>query len=245
MLDILKEPSLIRQRWLPTNLAIDEIVGFESRFGEKHSILACHAALPMFITPEIINLIHVNFLSNKDVPCIAEMDFLLSPICRLVNSEKCLYEIEPGVREILLIDLENRFGEKRVLEIAKFLRCYLYKKKDREKFSSDVEKILEWISKAYDRPEEVIKNMQEHLKYNIESNKPVNNVKIFIATNLLKYPLHIKEDYFALENDTKILERFYNKKLNPDILNDKNINILVSPFLREWLKLKIYANIKR
>ena len=82
---ILTGQSLIRQRWLPQDAAIRYILGFERRFGAQHLHLACHAAFPLLITPKLLNLIHINFLSRENIPWIAESDFLLSPLCRPVE----------------------------------------------------------------------------------------------------------------------------------------------------------------
>ncbi len=80
-------PSIIRQQWLPLKLAMQEIVEFGKRFGLEHILLACHAALLSNLTPELINLVRINFLNYRGIDCpwIAEADFLLSPLCRSVD----------------------------------------------------------------------------------------------------------------------------------------------------------------
>jgi hypothetical protein len=63
---IISEESLIRrQKWLSVDLAAEEIIAFENRFGKEHLRLACHAALPMVLTPELINLIRINFFDQE------------------------------------------------------------------------------------------------------------------------------------------------------------------------------------
>ncbi|WP_353933036.1 hypothetical protein WJM97_10840 [Okeanomitos corallinicola TIOX110] len=52
--------AVIRRQWLPPEFAVREVVAFERHFGMKHLWLACHAALPLFLTPELVNLIHIN-----------------------------------------------------------------------------------------------------------------------------------------------------------------------------------------
>src|SRR5579871_1042559 len=91
----LSEESQIRKRWLPVELAADEIVAFEKRFGSQHLWLACHAAFPLVLTPELINLLRNNFLDDRGIPWIAEPDFLLSPLCRPIGEG--LFEVEPRV----------------------------------------------------------------------------------------------------------------------------------------------------
>lgn len=120
---ILPGPGPIRQRWLPTDIAARAVATFERRFGVPHLWLACHAALPLILTPELVNLIRINFLYGWNVPWIAESDFLLSALCRPIGEN--LFEVDPGVREVLLVELENQFGMERPFEVADFLITYL------------------------------------------------------------------------------------------------------------------------
>ena len=124
---IIANPSLIRDQWLSPELAVRTMLVFKRHFGQKHLELACHAALPSILTPELINLIHINFLNDLEIDWIAEMDFLLSPLCHSIEEE--VYEVEPCVREVLLLEMENLYGEERAeeikKEIAKFLWVYL------------------------------------------------------------------------------------------------------------------------
>ncbi|MBD0346710.1 MAG: hypothetical protein ICV63_18170, partial [Coleofasciculus sp. Co-bin14] len=120
---IIATPSLVREQWLSSELAVREVLAFERRFGSKHLLLACHAALPLILTPELLNLININFLEEEQIPWVAEVDFLLSPLCRPIDEG--LFEVEPSVREVLLLELENQYGFERPFELAKFLQVYL------------------------------------------------------------------------------------------------------------------------
>ena len=106
--EIIVAPSLVREQWLSPELAVREVLAFERRFGSKHLMLACHAALPLILTPELLNLIHINFLEEEQIPWVAEVDFFLSPLCRLIDEG--LYEVEPSIREVLLVELVDVFG---------------------------------------------------------------------------------------------------------------------------------------
>src|SRR5579863_8967606 len=105
---VAKSPSVIHDHWLPLNVAVQEVVEFERIFGTEHLLLACHAALPSQLTPELINLIRINFLENRDVRVswVAEADVLLSPLCRPIDDT--LFEVEPMIREALLFELQER-----------------------------------------------------------------------------------------------------------------------------------------
>src|SRR5437764_13921947 len=100
-------PNIIRENWLPLKTAVQEVVAFERLFGTRHLLLACHASLPLYLTPGLMNLIHLNFLDDEHIPWTAEIDFLLSPLCRPVDEP--LFEVEPSIREVLLLELQKRF----------------------------------------------------------------------------------------------------------------------------------------
>ena len=124
--DLLTIESPVRRGWLTEDLAQDEILAFEARFGPAHTRLACHAAFPLFLTPELVNLIRINFLEDQ-VPWIAEADLLLSSLCRQLDED--LFVVDPGIREVLLADLLNWYGPDegidRLNRLADFLLAYL------------------------------------------------------------------------------------------------------------------------
>ena len=86
--------------------------------------LAYHAALPVVIDAGVLNLLRVNFfLDPPDVlPFTAEADLLLSPLFREIGDD--LYEIEPEVRNVLLIGLQTRYGSPRIRQVALLLEQY-------------------------------------------------------------------------------------------------------------------------
>lgn len=153
--------SLIRKRWLPLEDAVREVVAYEQRFGKRHLQLACHAAFPLLLTPELLNLIRINFLDTRLVPWVAEADLLLSSLCRPRGED--VFEIEPGVREVLLVELENQFGSECLEEIAKFLWLYVQKKSNREQ-QPYVKRTHEWLSIAYLQPDRMVQQMKNMLE---------------------------------------------------------------------------------
>ncbi|NER07775.1 MAG: hypothetical protein F6K17_37035, partial [Okeania sp. SIO3C4] len=100
--------AVVRRRWLSPENAVREVVRFERRFGEKNLKLACHCGLFLILTPELVNLIRINFLDEENIDWIAESNFLLSSLCRPL--QEGVYEVEPCIREVLLVELENKFG---------------------------------------------------------------------------------------------------------------------------------------
>ncbi|MGK7892732.1 MAG: formylglycine-generating enzyme family protein, partial [Xenococcus sp. (in: cyanobacteria)] len=94
-------------------IAQNKVERFVSRFEPSYYLLACHVALPLVLTPELVNYLRVQFLKSEGVPWIAEADLLLSDLCRPVGYE--LYEMDEAVRAYLLKNLEQneKFGEAR------------------------------------------------------------------------------------------------------------------------------------
>ncbi|MFB2877754.1 tetratricopeptide repeat protein [Floridanema aerugineum] len=162
--------AVIRRQWLPPEFAVREVVAFERRFGMKHLSLACHAALPLFLTPELVNLIHINFLDGENLPWIAESDFLLSSLCR--PRYEGVFELEPCVREVLLVELENRFGWRRPFEVANFLRIYLQNQPD-WKHSPEQIRTQKWIAQAYLNPDQVVEELTDFLEESLPEENPV------------------------------------------------------------------------
>ena len=103
---------------------------FERTFGIESKILAEHAALPIALTPDLLNLLRINFLFDKPglsflseskpgLSFLSESDLLLSSLCEEV--EDGLYEfVSPDVRNLLLQHLLHDFG---LAHFARSRRC--------------------------------------------------------------------------------------------------------------------------
>ncbi|MCP4542434.1 MAG: tetratricopeptide repeat protein [Chloroflexi bacterium] len=253
---ILSGPSIIRKRWLPTEAAVQEIVAFEQRLGPKHLWLACHAALPLILTPELVNLIHINFLDRERIPWIAEIDFLLSPLCRPIDEDQIYYEVEPSVREVLLVELENRFGWQRPLELSNFLLTYLVKKPNWRQ-RPDVTRTHKWIAQAYISPDQVVEEMSVFLAEGLFSETTsVSNlsgqIQIAMMVEVASGPLertNLQEEYqYLVDNASLLSEMLYRDYKVPAEAIEKRIDVkkddkhekqLISPnLLQQAEKLK-------
>jgi formylglycine-generating enzyme required for sulfatase activity len=73
----------------------------------EYFLLAQYAALPVVLTPELLNYLRGRFLPQ--VPWIAEADLLLSELCRSVGPEQ--YVLLPAVRSVLMAELEKNHPE--------------------------------------------------------------------------------------------------------------------------------------
>ncbi|MCP2730369.1 formylglycine-generating enzyme family protein [Limnofasciculus baicalensis] len=98
---------------------------FVRRFDESYRLLAYHAALPLVLTPELVNYLRNEFLRGEKVPWVAEVDLLLSDLCSPVGYE--LYAMDTHVRGYLLEEMAKnpRFGKRRMAEVARVLINYV------------------------------------------------------------------------------------------------------------------------
>jgi formylglycine-generating enzyme required for sulfatase activity len=120
--------------------------------------MACHAAFAFVLTPELLNLLRINFLDNEPISWIAEIDILLSSLCRPVGDN--LFQVEPTLRQVLLVELENQFGWFRLYELANFLLFYIEEKPFQHKAAKE---IYYWLARAYMEPERVIEELDKSL----------------------------------------------------------------------------------
>ena len=100
----------------------DMVYRFVQRFDDSYRWLVDYAAIPLVLTPELLNYLRVEFLRNQ-TPWMAEADLLLSDLCREVGYEQ--YILEFHVRAYLIENLRQRLGMQRLEAIARFLIKYL------------------------------------------------------------------------------------------------------------------------
>jgi hypothetical protein len=101
--------------------AVDQ---FTERFDASYRLLAQHAALPLVLTPELLNYLRNKFLRGQ-VPWVAEVDLLLSDLCQPAGYEQ--YTMDPAVRAHLLRQLRENpeLGPARMREVASLLIHYV------------------------------------------------------------------------------------------------------------------------
>ena len=211
--EIITSPSLVRENWLPTELAVREVLAFERRFGLRHLKLACHAALPLILSPELVNLIHLNFLEGEGIPWVAEVDLLLSPLCHPVDEG--LYEVEPAIREVLSVELENQFGRERPFTLAKFLEFYLARKSG-PKLRPQIIQTQRWIAQAYLNPDLVVQEMTHLLESSLSEENHIlglsEQIQVTNTVELLAEPLertNYHEEYQYLTDNSKVLSEIF------------------------------------
>jgi formylglycine-generating enzyme required for sulfatase activity len=106
-------------------VARDRIERFVRRFGEPYRRLAWYAALPLILTPEILDFLRLHFLGGRDgVPWIAEADLLLSDLCRPVGYEQ--FALDQPVRACLVAAMRAKLGPDPMREAARLLLRYVH-----------------------------------------------------------------------------------------------------------------------
>lgn len=93
---------------------------FFRRFGLAHLELACVAAVPLAITPELLYQLMAEFVPHA--PYTAVADLLLSRLCNVVGFE--VFEMETSVRDALLQEMREDHPE-RGATVARFLVRYM------------------------------------------------------------------------------------------------------------------------
>lgn len=115
--------------------AIASLEQFQQALGphyeDAHFILACHAAFPAFVTPDLLYQIWKHFKTWPDergklrnIPMLAVSDVLLSALFRATGPN--LYEMQPGIAAALTryLAADPRFGTARIRELASLLYQY-------------------------------------------------------------------------------------------------------------------------
>ena len=145
-----------------TQSANRRIRSFRQRFGDGHFYLACHAALPLALTPDLLYRLWATFQRDCQdddlaMPWIAVSDLLLSGLCDEVGDE--LYEMDSTVRDALMQQLKDspRLGLVRVRELAEFVIAYI----DPQRASADLDtrdfaQAQHWRALAYQQPQKAV-----------------------------------------------------------------------------------------
>ena len=138
-----------------------------NRFGTVHGHLemACHAALPLALTPDLLYLIWANFrLDAQGKPLnmqwVTVADLILSPLCREIRHET--YVMETAVRQELLDKMakNKRFGPDYILRLGQFIQHYAS-----QYIQSDIPSLRQyaqaqqWAAQAYTEPDRLIEGL--------------------------------------------------------------------------------------
>ena len=148
-----------------SNSATQRIAAFRQRFGEGHFYLACHAALPLALTSDLLYCLWAEFQrdihgNGLEIPWIAVADLLFSGLCEEVGYD--LYEMEGEIQVELMRHLQTHpdLGQERVLELAGFVRVYMEQQLDAlDVDMQDFAKTQNYRALAYTQPAEAAHNI--------------------------------------------------------------------------------------
>jgi formylglycine-generating enzyme required for sulfatase activity len=96
---------------------------FVRRFAPSYQWLLYYAALPLILTPELLNYLRNQFLRSRHVPWVAEIDLLLSDLCASVGDEQ--YAMDSYVRDYLVQQAVVALGQAELERVAKLLIRYV------------------------------------------------------------------------------------------------------------------------
>lgn len=180
------------------------------RYGEGHILFAAIAAFPVFLTPELLYKLWLNFQTYRDganskqkIHRIAVSDLLLSGLLREVAVE--IYEMQPSIRTALLSCLEQRFRDKRDIlrELAEFMLYYVRSYQlEGESITTTVREAQEWNALAYVDPAAAVRQVREALSGAIRAGSATQQLRI----NLLLQRLD--EQYARTNKATHNLNAF-------------------------------------
>ena len=146
-------------------VAVERVVGFAQEFGEAHLNLACHAAFPLSLTPDLLYQIWANFV--PEAPWTAVARVLLSRLCKQVGAE--MYEMDNSVRNLLLRELKVQFGQERFELLSEFLLEYIGQRlTEEDPDTQDLREAQEWTFLAYTKPEQAARKLAEVLSSKVQ-----------------------------------------------------------------------------
>jgi|GEM_PF-1824980 len=180
------------------------------QYGEGHALFTAMAAFPVFLTPELLYKLWLNFQAYRDeagdkrkIHRIEVSDLLLSGLLREVAVD--IYEMQPAIRTALLSCLEKRFREKRNIlrELAEFMLYYVRSYQlEGESVTTAVREAQEWNALAYVDPAAAVRQIREALSGSIAAGSPTRQLRI----NLLLQRLD--EQYGRTNTTTGQLDAF-------------------------------------
>lgn len=192
------------------------------QYGLGHLIYACHAAFPVVLTPELANLIWVNFKyfpyqdgTTENIHSIAVTDFILSPLCQTIGYQQ--YEVIPQIRSYLLHLLNDgswflRYGialngTERLNELAEFLGQFVKQKKPTiSQKSTDFIRLNEWAALAYSNPMELAGRIGEVLQTYSRNNQG----QLWLNTQMERFDKQFSYNIHRHSGNKEMLRPFLN-----------------------------------
>jgi hypothetical protein len=198
---------------------------FDKEGSKSYRQLVYYAALPLVITPELLNYLHTKFLRGR-VPWVAQADLLLSELCDPTGYE--MYTMEPALRDYLLQEMKQTEDAAKMQEVARFLLSYVYHLWHTGSFVSTRDlQAQRWAAMAFidDERENVVHEIATSFLENIKANEKkqqanqaemirLSRITQMLAPQLQEHP-HILE---YAQDVTNWFRKKKSKRLNNSVL---------------------------
>lgn len=169
-----------------SNVELFKLESFYQRFvvqryheyGDGHFLLACYAAFPVLLTPDLLYQLWLNFSTYNDrgetheIARVAVADILLSSLCEEVSFE--MYEMSPNIRNVLMdywqqaARGENKLAVPSIEKVATFLLQYIQSyKNSNHKDAQAFRDAQEWMAMTYLQPQKATLMMQNAMQSTI------------------------------------------------------------------------------
>lgn len=179
---------------LSYELNIKSLDAFRMRYGDAHVVFACHAALPLSLTPDLLYSLWANFQVDSrgkhlGIPWTATADLLLSGLCEEVGDG--LYEMSQQLRINLLdcLERDEHFGPDVILKLAAFLYTYVQPSLNSEDLDlRDFAQTQSWVSMAYLCPKRAAQGLAVTLSNTLQI-QPNDLLRVASIVRALNRPL--------------------------------------------------------
>ena len=204
-----------------------KIISFRSR-SEENYIFACQASLPLILTIDLLYHLWNNFKQYQYViypekffriPHFAVSDLILSNLCKEVGFE--LYEMESEIRNILLSDLKENLGEKRLNTIAKFLEDYA-QSESRLSNRKNLKDIHNLTALSFLNPAEMEKQIIEKINKKIKNEDIPDREKINIMSFYDVLALGYDSDLKKISSE--VTSGDTDENLSPILIEENDMN---------------------
>lgn len=193
------------------------------QYGMGHLLYACHAAFPLLLSPEMANLIWVNFkdisFSNGGagrIEPVAVADLLLSPLCRQTGHDR--YEMNAEIRTYLLQLLRDGSwfslygirtgGESRLHELASFVWQYSTGSSEKGYDASRIRQLNEWAALAWLNPALLAEKIAGVLESNDSTDN--RNGQLWLHNQMDRLNTQLKSNIVEPGGGGRSLLPFYN-----------------------------------
>jgi hypothetical protein len=181
---------------LDEDTALDRIISFVEFFGKAHLDLACHAAFPLVLTPDMLYQIWASFVPQA--PWTAVADVLLSSLCSEVAYE--LYEMDTTIRNVLLKYLRDdaRFGQPRLERLAAFLQQYIEPLAIGDNSDDQIlATAQQWAALVYTQPSKAVQQIAEAFQ-NLNQHSGVDALRLASLVKSFSMPMAEVPEYRPL-----------------------------------------------